>query len=117
MPAAKTVEALNPSSTNRGDDNVDKRRRQHPLPTEIHQLIVTEARQGPTQPKIQIKEQTSLRQKHDQANDNVEVVIARRFKPAHPWKIPAAEIEGRGNCCDDDHRRILSHKEKRQTNA
>src|SRR5436190_18805973 len=49
---SRVIKALNHSHADGGDHDVDKRGRQHPFPTEIHELIVTEPRKRPTQPEV-----------------------------------------------------------------
>src|SRR5947207_3156378 len=108
------VEALQDYHRDRRHDDVDERSRQEPLPSQIHQLIITKSRQSPAQPEIQIEQQASLRQKHNQADDDISVMKTFRFRKAiDERKIPAAEIKCGGHRRDDYHRRVFSHKKER----
>src|SRR6185503_8599536 len=39
------------------------------------------------------------------------------FESMNEWEVPAAKINGRSDCCDDDHRRVLGHEEERPAHA
>src|SRR6266481_2820845 len=111
MPTVKTLKRDHCDCRN---DDVDKGSRQQPLPTEIHQLIVTKARQRPAQPEIEIQQHAGLRQKHHQANDDISVVKTLRLSQAiDERKIPATEIERSRHRRYDYHGRVLSHEKER----
>src|SRR5947207_12418350 len=108
------VETLQDYHRDRRHDDVDERSRQEPLPSQVHQLVITKSRQGPAQPEIQVEQQTGLRQKHNQADDDISIMKTFRFSEAiDERKIPAAEIECGGNRRDDHHRRVFSHEKER----
>src|SRR5262249_26184520 len=58
-------------SDDRSQNDVEERRRQQHLPPEIHQLVVTETRQRPTQPDVEEQEEEYFCQEPDGAQPRV----------------------------------------------
>src|ERR1700730_13964001 len=115
MPA---IECLDHKDRQGRKTDVNQRRRNQPLPTDVHQLIVTEARQRPAQPEIEIKNNCYFGDKDQKADYNIEIVITLRFgESINKRKIPAAEIDSRGHCGDHNNRTILGHKKERPTKS
>src|SRR5205085_1633590 len=111
------IERLHGEDGERSQRDVQERRRQHPLPTQVHQLIVAVARERPTQPEVDVEQHHHLGDEDNETQQYEQAVIAGMIDPPQKRKVPAAKIERRGHRRDDDHRRVLGHEEERPTHA
>src|ERR1700759_3992426 len=84
------VERLNGEDRQARPHDVEKRRRDEPLPAQIHQLIVAIARERPAQPEVYVEKHRALDDEDDETQEDVYVVIAARDLQ-NARKVPAAE--------------------------
>src|SRR6185369_12693415 len=87
-----TIKGLHEEDCKCRQDDIDEGRRNEPLPTDVHQLIVTKTRQRPAQPEVEVKNQRSLDQEDDDADEHEQVVMTGVFESMNKRKVPAAEI-------------------------
>src|SRR6185312_11734249 len=78
--------------------DIQNRRRQQKLPTEVHQLIETKSREGAAQPNVQKQKEQYLREKVNHAQER---------NLCYAWPVPAAEKQGCGQHRHSDHVDVL----------
>src|SRR5215216_1520217 len=89
--SSKTIKGLHDKDCKCRDDDIDQRRWNKPLPTDVHQLIVTKTREGPAQPEIEVKNERRLHQEDEDADEHEQVVMSGSFESINKREIPAAE--------------------------
>src|SRR5262245_17313176 len=92
-------------SDRRSQDDVEERRRQQHLPSEIHQLVVAETRQRPAQPDVEEQEEEYFRQEPDRAQPR---------DVFNPRPVPPAQEQRRRQHRNGHHIDVLGHEEERE---